>query len=72
MLKIDKEVANEQIRKLNKLKEERDNEKVQEKLYESDANLGYIFKYQPYNLIYKNNFYSIQELMVFKKCKREV
>jgi len=32
LLKIDEEVANEQIRKLNKLKEERDNKKVNEKL----------------------------------------
>ncbi|MFX1349080.1 MAG: methylmalonyl-CoA mutase [Promethearchaeota archaeon] len=32
LLKIDEEVAREQIRKLNKLKEERNNEKVQEKL----------------------------------------
>lgn len=32
LLKIDEDVASEQIRKLNKLKEERDNEKVQEKL----------------------------------------
>ena len=32
LLKIDEEVAKEQIRKLNKLKEERDNEKVKETL----------------------------------------
>ncbi len=32
LLKIDEDVASEQIRKLNKLKEERDNDKVQEKL----------------------------------------
>ncbi len=32
LLKIDEDVANEQIRKLNKLKEERDNKKVNEKL----------------------------------------
>jgi len=32
LLKIDEEVASEQIRKLNKLKEERNNDKVQEKL----------------------------------------
>ncbi len=32
LLKIDEEVASEQIRKLNKLKEERDNDKVREKL----------------------------------------
>ncbi|TKJ23311.1 MAG: methylmalonyl-CoA mutase [Promethearchaeota archaeon Loki_b32] len=32
LLKIDEEIANEQIRKLNKLKEERDNKKVNEKL----------------------------------------
>ncbi len=32
LLKIDEEIANEQINKLNKLKEERDNDKVKEKL----------------------------------------
>ncbi|MFX1567009.1 MAG: methylmalonyl-CoA mutase [Promethearchaeota archaeon] len=32
LLKIDEKVASEQIRKLNKLKEERDNDKVQEKI----------------------------------------
>ncbi|MFX1386329.1 MAG: methylmalonyl-CoA mutase [Promethearchaeota archaeon] len=32
LLKIDEEVANEQIRKLHRLKEERDNDKVKEKL----------------------------------------